>query len=134
MIRFERCIEKAGFFSPLAGMEFAEHEIEVRRDPLTGATAITSSELLTKERMVFGKTDWDHSREHALRTREGCAFCPERVMDATPRFPEHVIEAVDCVAAVSSSSPTSSRWPLCTPSSRAQTCMSRGRASSRRTC
>lgn len=92
MIRFERSIEKAGFFSPLAGMEFAELEIEVRRDPLTGATAITSSELLTKARMFFGKTDWDHTREHALRTREGCVFCPERVMDATPRFPEHVVE------------------------------------------
>lgn len=92
MIRFERSIEKAGFLSPLAGMDYAEQEVEVRRDPLTGATAITSSELPTKERMFFGRTDWGHLEEIARRTREGCVFCPEKVMEATPRYPEHVVE------------------------------------------
>ncbi len=76
LIRFERSIEKAGFFSPLAGMEFAEQEIEVRRDPLTGATAIASSELPAKERVFFGKIDWDHSEEHARRTREAACSVP----------------------------------------------------------
>jgi len=92
LIRFERSVEKAGFFSPLAGMEFAEQTIEVRRDPLTGATATSSSELATKEEMFFGKTDWGHAEDLARRSREGCFFCPEKVMDTTPRYPEDVVE------------------------------------------
>ena len=42
-IQFERHTETAAFYSPLAGMEFAEDRIEVRRDPLTGMTAIASA-------------------------------------------------------------------------------------------
>ena len=57
-IRFERSVEKAAFFSPLAGMEFTEQIIEVRRDPLTGMTAVASSELATKEETFYGTTDW----------------------------------------------------------------------------
>ena len=49
LIAFERSIEKAGFFSPLAGMDYAEQTIEVRRDSSpTGMTAVSSSELATR--------------------------------------------------------------------------------------
>jgi UDPglucose--hexose-1-phosphate uridylyltransferase len=90
-IHFESHIEKAGFFSPLAGMEFAEQTIEVRKDPLTGMTAVSSSELATKEEMFFGKTDWAHADELAAKTREGCFFCPEKVFDVTPKYPEDLV-------------------------------------------
>ncbi|HJW76100.1 MAG TPA: hypothetical protein VJ787_10590, partial [Thermoleophilia bacterium] len=90
-IRFERVEEKAGFFSPLAGMEFAEQTVEVRRDPLTAMTAISSSELTTKEKVFYGKTDWDYADQLARRSREGCFFCPEKVMASTPRYPEDVV-------------------------------------------
>jgi UDPglucose--hexose-1-phosphate uridylyltransferase len=90
-IEFERSIEKVSFFSPLAGMELAEQTIEVRRDPLTGTTAVASSELATKEEMFFGSTDWQHADELAARTREGCFFCPEKVLEVTPRYPEDVL-------------------------------------------
>ena len=92
LIQFERSIEKAGFFSPLTGMQYAEQTIEVRRDPLTGMTAVASSELATKEEMFFGKTDWEHAEELARTSREGCFFCPEKVMETTPRYPEEVAE------------------------------------------
>jgi UDPglucose--hexose-1-phosphate uridylyltransferase len=91
LIEFDRTIEKAGFFSPLAGMAYAEQTIEVRRDPLTATTAVSSSELATKEEMFFGKTDWDHAGELARTSREGCFFCPEKVMETTPRYPEEVV-------------------------------------------
>jgi UDPglucose--hexose-1-phosphate uridylyltransferase len=90
-IEFERSVEKAGFFSPLAGMDYAEQTIEVRRDPLTGMTAVSSSELATKEEMFFGKTDWAYAEELAARTRQGCFFCPEKVFDVTPRYPEELL-------------------------------------------
>ncbi len=91
LIRFERTVEKAGFFSPLAGGKYAEQTIEVRRDPLTGMTAISSSELATKEEMFYGKTDWEYADELAHSSREGCFFCPEKVMEATPRYPDDVV-------------------------------------------
>jgi UDPglucose--hexose-1-phosphate uridylyltransferase len=90
-IQFQRSVEQAGFFSPLAGMQFAEQTIEVRRDPLLGATAFSSSELATKEEMFFGKTDWEHAERLAVATRDGCFFCPEKVFDVTPRYPEALL-------------------------------------------
>jgi UDPglucose--hexose-1-phosphate uridylyltransferase len=90
-IRFERSVETAAFFSPLAGMEFAEQTIEVRHDPLTGMTAIASSELATKEETFYGKTDWAYADELAKKAREGCFFCPDKVMATTPRYPEDVV-------------------------------------------
>ncbi|MCX6363893.1 MAG: hypothetical protein NTW58_06945, partial [Actinobacteria bacterium] len=90
-IRFERSVETAAFFSPLAGMEYAEQTIEVRRDPLTGMTAVASSELATKEETFYGKTDWAYADELARTSREGCFFCPEKVMATTPRYPEDVV-------------------------------------------
>ncbi len=90
-IEFEHSIEKVSFFSPLAGMDLAEQTIEVRRDPLTGMTAVASSELATKEEMFFGSTDWRHADELAARSREGCFFCPEKVLEVTPRYPENVL-------------------------------------------
>jgi len=92
LIQFERSVEKAGFFSPLAGMEYAEQTIEVRRDPLTGVTAVSTSELAAKEEMFYGTTDWDHTEELARRSREGCFFCPEKVSESTPRYPDELVE------------------------------------------
>jgi galactose-1-phosphate uridylyltransferase len=91
LIRFERHTETAGFFSPLAGMGFAEDRIEVRTDPLTGMTAVSSAGLEAKEEMFLGKTDWQYAEALAARTREGCFFCPEKVLEATPRYPEDLL-------------------------------------------
>jgi len=91
LIHFERHTETAGFFSPLTGMEFAEDRIEVRTDPLTGMTAVASAGLEAKEEMFLGKTDWAYAQALAASTREGCFFCPEKVHEATPRYPEELL-------------------------------------------
>jgi galactose-1-phosphate uridylyltransferase len=91
LISFERSVETASFLSPLRGMEFAEQTIEVRRDPLTGMTAVASAELATKEEMFYGRTDWEHAERLARESREGCFFCPEKVFDVTPRYPDEVL-------------------------------------------
>jgi len=90
-IQFESSIEKAAFFSPLAGMQWAEQTIEVRRDPLTGATAVSSSELATKAEMFYGKTDWEHAEKIARTSREGCFFCTEKVLETTPRYSDDIV-------------------------------------------
>ena len=90
-IQFERHTEAAAFFSPLAGMEFAEDRIEVRTDPLTGMTAIASAGLEAKEEMFLGKTDWAYTDLLVARSREGCFFCPEKVLESTPRYPDALV-------------------------------------------
>jgi len=90
-IHFETHVETSGFLSPLTGMEYAEQTIEVRKDPLTGMTAVTSSELATKEEMFYGSTDWTHAEQLADASREGCFFCPEKVLEVTPRYPDEVV-------------------------------------------
>jgi galactose-1-phosphate uridylyltransferase len=90
-IQFERHTEAAGFFSPLAGMEFAEDRIEIRVDPLTGMTAVASAGLEAKEEMFLGRTDWAYTDLLVARSREGCFFCPEKVLDATPRYPDELV-------------------------------------------
>jgi UDPglucose--hexose-1-phosphate uridylyltransferase len=90
-IQFERRSEVAGFFSPLEGMEFAEDRIEVRTDPLTGMTAVASAGLEAKEEMFLGRADWAYTDLLVARSREGCFFCPEKVLDATPRYPDELV-------------------------------------------
>jgi UDPglucose--hexose-1-phosphate uridylyltransferase len=90
-IQFESHTETAGFFSPLAGMEFAEDTIEVRTDPLTGMTAVASAGLAAKEEMFLGKTDWVHAEALVAKSREGCFFCPEKVFDVTPLYPDDLV-------------------------------------------
>ena len=90
-IQFERRTEAAGFFSPLAGMEFTEDRIEIRTDPLTGMTAAASAGLEAKEEMFLGRTDWAYTDLLVARSREGCFFCPEKVLDATPRYPDELV-------------------------------------------
>jgi len=90
-IEFQKRTESSSFYSPLAGMEWAEQTIEVRTDPLTGMTAGSSSELTTKEEMFYGSTDWDYATDLAATGRQGCFFCPEKVMETTPRYPDELV-------------------------------------------
>ncbi len=90
-ILFERHAEVATFHSPLAGMELAEDRIEVRTDPLTGMTAIASAGLEAKEEAFLGKADWAYTDLLVARSREGCFFCPEKVLQATPKYPDEFI-------------------------------------------
>jgi galactose-1-phosphate uridylyltransferase len=90
-IQFERHTESAAFFSPLAGMEYAEDRIEVRVDPLTGMTAVASAGLEAKEEMFLGKADWAYTELLVSRSREDCFFCPERVLEATPKYPDELV-------------------------------------------
>lgn len=90
-IQFERRTEAARFHSPLTGMELAEDRIEIRLDPLTGMTAVASAGLEAKEEMFLGRTDWAYTDLLVSRSREGCFFCPEKVLEATPRYPEELV-------------------------------------------
>ena len=90
-IQFHRRTETAAFYSPLAGMEFGEDRIEVRTDPLTGMTAVASAGLEAKEEMFLGRADWAYTDLLVASSRDGCFFCPEKVLEATPRYPDELV-------------------------------------------
>jgi galactose-1-phosphate uridylyltransferase len=54
-------------------------------------TAVASAGLETKEEMFLGKTDWAYAEALAARARDTCFFCPEKVLEATPRYPDELV-------------------------------------------
>lgn len=80
MVQFERSVQEATFHSPLADFEEVTAEIEVREDPLTGRQCrIVPDVFLRPEDPQF---------EEFVTDAEGCFFCPDRVEEATPTYPD----------------------------------------------
>ena len=82
-IEFERETQVASFNSPLEDFEPVTVEVEVRTDPLTGATARIVPE-------AFLTPDEAPDIEAVVTDDEGCFFCPEAVADVTPTYPDWV--------------------------------------------
>jgi galactose-1-phosphate uridylyltransferase len=72
-------------------MEYAEDQVEVRTDPLTGMTAVATAGLEAKEEMFLGRADWTYTDQLVARSRDGCFFCPEKVLESTPRYPHELV-------------------------------------------
>jgi len=72
---------------PRAGFAPVESVTEVRWDPLTGDTA----RLLREGVPMLPPSEFDLAGL-AADSRPGCPFCPERVLEVTPRFPETLVE------------------------------------------
>ena len=63
--------------------------IEYRRDPLTGSRTLIN--IRRAERAKQAEAVSRPSEEVTVATARGCPFCPERVEEATPRFPPEVL-------------------------------------------
>ncbi len=88
-IDFEKHVSQAVFHSPLKNFELDSQQIETRMDPLTGFTTKVRTGRKAWQRIY--NTDEKMLAEIAQQTREGCFFCPEKVNEATPRYPEELI-------------------------------------------
>ncbi|MFB6130874.1 MAG: hypothetical protein ABEJ28_08650 [Salinigranum sp.] len=82
-IEFERGVQEATFYSPLADFEQVTVEVEVRADPLTGRRAriVPDNFLLPEE---------EPDVEEYVGDAEGCFFCPDSVGEVTPTYPDWV--------------------------------------------
>ena len=67
------------FHDPRKGFELAESKAEMRTHPLTGDTARICH-------FTFDKAPPVDFSEAIASTRADCPFCPERVLEVTPRF------------------------------------------------
>lgn len=94
-IEFVRHLSRSRLHSPLQGYEEVESQTELRRDPLTGRTAVVGLNLAGKRTILYSETDEELLSSLVDRTREGCFFCPERVEGVTPRYPEGVLPGTD---------------------------------------
>ena len=88
-IDFERYISQATFHNPLKNFELDSQQIETRIDPLTAFTTKVRTGRKAWQRIYT--TDEKMLAEIAKQSREKCFFCPEKVNEATPRFPEELI-------------------------------------------
>ena len=88
-IDFEKHVSQAIFHSPLKNFELDSQQIETRIDPLTGFTTKVRTGRKAWQRLYT--TDEKVLAEIAEKTREGCFFCPEKVNEATPRYPEELV-------------------------------------------
>lgn len=90
-IVFESRRSAARVLSPLAGYAEVESRAEYRLDPLTGRVAIVGLDLGGKRGALFAETDEALLRRLDESSRPRCFFCPERVAQATPRFPADLL-------------------------------------------
>jgi UDPglucose--hexose-1-phosphate uridylyltransferase len=88
-INFEKHVDNAVFYSPLKNFELDSQQIENRIDPLTGFTAKVRTGRKAWQRLYT--TDEKLLAEIAKQSREGCFFCPEKVNEATPRYPDELV-------------------------------------------
>jgi LAO/AO transport system ATPase len=83
-IAFRVVKKRARLHDPRQGFALAEIESEVREDPLTGETARICHFAFPPRRLP-------DLAPLAEQTRAACPFCPERVAEVTPRYPEALL-------------------------------------------
>ena len=82
-MKFEVTRKEARILDPANGMQPRTIPVEVRTDPLTGRT----SRICHFMRLQWKKPDLARL---IGGTEAGCPFCPDRVLKATPCFPEPI--------------------------------------------
>ena len=87
-INFNKHVSEAVLYSPLKNFELDTQVIEHRADPLTGWTGIIRTgrqfwqqQYITDEKLIT---------EIAEDATERCFFCPGKVQESTPRYPEEL--------------------------------------------
>jgi galactose-1-phosphate uridylyltransferase len=88
MIKFERVVGEAKLLNPLKNFELDCQSVETRLDPLTGQTTVVRTGR--KEWSWIFKTDEKLLDEIIQSSQEGCFFCPDKVDQATPKFPPEI--------------------------------------------
>jgi UDPglucose--hexose-1-phosphate uridylyltransferase len=83
-MNFEVTRKEARILDPANGMQPKTIPVEVRTDPLTGRT----SRICHFMRLQWKKPDLS---QLVAGTEANCPFCPDRVLKATPCFPEAIV-------------------------------------------
>ena len=90
-IRFERHLGTSTFHNPMMGGALDTQEIEVRRDPLTGAQSVFNPRLEDKVAVVFGPSDHALIERLARESEPRCFLCGDKWQHFTPSYPDDVL-------------------------------------------
>lgn len=84
-MKFESISKETVLLNPRKSMARESIPSEIRKDPLTGRTARICHFMA----LNWPKTDFDQLVGDTGKT---CPFCPERIMDVTPSFPDDILK------------------------------------------
>lgn len=90
-IRFEKHVRESTFRNPLTNNELDTQELEIRRDPLTGAQSVFNPRLEDKVAMFYGRSDPALIEKLARDSETRCFLCGDRWREMTPQYPEDLI-------------------------------------------
>ncbi len=88
-IKFSKQVTQAVFHNPLKNFELDSQQIEHRLDPLTGSTTVVRTGRKVWQKLYT--TDEKLLSEITKQSRDSCFFCPERVNESTPKYPEELV-------------------------------------------
>jgi hypothetical protein len=83
-MKFETIERETVILNPRKNMKRKTIPSEIRKDPLTGRTSRISHFMSLK----WEKPDFD---QLVAGTEKTCPFCPDKVMQVTPCFPEDIV-------------------------------------------
>ena len=92
-IRFARHIQKSTLYNPMMNNELDTQELEIRKDPLTGAQSVFNPRLEDKVAMFYGKSDLALIEKMAKESEPRCFLCGDRWQAMTPTYPAQLVPA-----------------------------------------
>lgn len=90
-IKFVKHCQKSVINNPMMNNELDTQELEIRKDPLTGAQSVFNSRLADKATIFFGKTDTALIERLAEQSQVNCFLCADRWKELTPTYPPDLI-------------------------------------------
>ncbi|MBU1054009.1 MAG: hypothetical protein KKC46_09290 [Proteobacteria bacterium] len=90
-IKFVKHIQKSVIHNPMMNNELDTQEVEIRKDPLTGAQSVFNPRLEDKVAMFYGKSDPVLIEKMAKESEGRCFLCGDAWKDITPSYPVDLV-------------------------------------------
>lgn len=90
-IEFIKHYQKSDFHNPMMNNELDTQELEIRKDPLTGAQSIFNARLEDKVATFYGASDTALIEKLAKESESRCFLCEDRWKAMTPTYPEDLV-------------------------------------------
>ncbi len=90
-IEFRKHTQKSTIHNPMMNNDLDTQELEIRKDPLTGAQSVFNPRLQDKVAMFYGSSDMALIEKMAKESESRCFLCEDRWAAMTPTYPTDVV-------------------------------------------
>lgn len=90
-LEFIKHLQKSTFYNPLMNNALDTQDLEIRRDPLTGAQSVFNPRLEDKVAMFYGNSDAALMEKMAAESEPRCFLCEDRWQAMTPTYPPDLV-------------------------------------------